>query len=139
MKQNKATSFFAAFFFTAFTFNMAAVEPRAKFILLDKITARREVLLVSQNTPTQAGKLTIKVRKLYKSSPEEAPENAAYFTVYDNLDEKQVFEGWMYSSAPAIHTLTHPVYSLWLVDIVNCDKEETTKTCNKKAPSKEEA
>jgi len=42
------------------------------------------------------------------SQPRPSPDRAA-------APSRQVFKGWMFSNAPGLHPLEHPVYDAWLI------------------------
>lgn len=93
---------------------------QAKLQTLDKITARISSLDVALNIPERFGTLEITVSRCAYRPPEEPPENAAFLLVRDvghdpNLPPVKVFEGWVFSSSPAISGLEHAVYDVTLI------------------------
>ena len=67
------------------------------------------------------GTLTIKVRTCYKNPPTENPESAVFVEITDNVigqGNSLVFNGWMFSSSPALSALEHPIYDVWVVDCI---------------------
>ena len=92
----------------------------AKLQTLDKITARISALDVALNNPERFGTLEITVSRCAYRPPEEPPENAAFLTVRDvghdtSLAPVQVFQGWVFSTSPAISGLEHAVYDVTLI------------------------
>lgn len=92
----------------------------AKLQTLDKITARISSLDVALDVPERFGTLEITVSRCAYRPPEETPENAAFLKVRDvghdpALPPVQVFEGWVFSSTPAISGLEHAVYDVTLI------------------------
>jgi len=92
----------------------------AKLQTLDKITARISALDVALNNPERFGTLEITVQRCAYRPPEEPPENAAFLTVRDvghdtSLAPVQVFQGWVFSTSPAISGLEHAVYDVTLI------------------------
>ena len=88
---------------------------------LDKVTARTERLQASIKQKIYFGTLTIKVRTCYKNPPTENPESAVFVEITDNVigqGNSLVFNGWMFSSSPALSALEHPIYDVWVVDCI---------------------
>lgn len=86
---------------------------------LDKITARITELEIPVGETRAFGTLAIDVRYCRSRPPIETPESFAYLTIRDRpageTEEKQVFEGWMLASSPALSALEHPVYDVWVI------------------------
>ena len=92
---------------------------------MDKITGRVQKITVGIGEQKKVGSLTVLVEKCLKKPPEETPENAAFLTVVDeDLPEKPVFHGWMFSSNPALSAMEHPVYDIWVVECGSTAKVE---------------
>lgn len=84
---------------------------------MDKITGRVQKISVNIGEQKKVGSLTVFVEKCLKKPPEETPENAAFLTIMDeDVPEKPVFHGWMFSSNPALSAMEHPVYDIWVVE-----------------------
>lgn len=95
----------------------------ARLQMLDKITARISSLNISLMTPERFGTLEITVQRCAYRPPEEPPENAAYLIVRDvghdpAMAPQMVYEGWVFSSSPAISGLEHAVYDATLLTCV---------------------
>jgi hypothetical protein len=94
-------------------------EPVALLQGLDKITARVSKFEVPVGAPVQFGTLALRVRDCEKSSPEDAPESAAFVEIDETRAggiRNRVFSGWMFASSPALSALEHPVYDVILLD-----------------------
>ena len=95
----------------------------AKFIGLDKITAKTSEIIVNLGETKKFGPLEIKVLKCGKSKSENLNDKVAYLQVKDiskNQDEKVfIFNGWTFSSDPSIAPFDHAVYDLQLVNCYN--------------------
>ena len=92
---------------------------------MDKITGRVQKITVGVGEPTKVGSLTVLVDKCLKKPPEETPENAAFLTIMDeDASEKPVFQGWMFSSNPALSAMEHPVFDIWVVECGKTLKQE---------------
>ena len=95
----------------------------AKFIGLDKITAKTSEIIVNLGEIKRFGPLEIKVLKCGKVKSENMNDKVAYIQVKDvskNQDEKVfIFNGWTFSSDPSIAPFDHAVYDLQLVNCYN--------------------
>lgn len=101
--------------------------PIAVLRTLDKITARANTIEVPVDQETKFGTLRLTVKACYKRPPEETPETAAFLIIYDEKPDEppeKVFSGWMFASSPALSSLEHPVYDLW---VLNCRKTLSKK------------
>lgn len=97
---------------------------------LDKISARVFTSEIYVNQKVHFGSLEIYVRSANRSPPEEQPESACFIEIFDKKPgqpPQKVFSGWMFSSNPALSALEHPVYDIWVKDVVLPvqDQEET--------------
>ena len=93
--------------------------PIAVLRTLDKTTARANTIEVPVDQETRFGTLRLTVKACYKRPPEETPETAAFLIIYDEKPDEppeKVFSGWMFASSPALSSLEHPVYDLWVLD-----------------------
>ena len=95
----------------------------AKFIGLDKITAKTSEIIVKLGETKKFGPLEIKVLKCGKADSENLNDKVAYLQVKDvskNQDEKVfIFNGWTFSSDPTIAPFDHAIYDLQLVNCYN--------------------
>ena len=95
----------------------------AKFIGLDKITAKTSEIIVNLGEIKKFGPLEIKVLKCGKVNSENLDDKVAYLQVKDaskNQDEKVfIFNGWTFASDPSIAPFDHAVYDLQLVSCNN--------------------
>ena len=95
----------------------------AKFIGLDKITAKTSDIIVNLGETKKFGPLEIKVLRCGKINSENKDDSVAYIQVKDvseNENEKVfIFNGWTFSSDPTIAPFDHAIYDLQLV---NCNK-----------------
>ena len=95
----------------------------AKFIGLDKITAKTSEMTINLGEAKKFGPLEIKVLKCGKVDSKHMKNSVAYIQVKDlskNENEKVfIFNGWTFSSDPTIAPFDHAIYDLQLV---NCNK-----------------
>lgn len=97
---------------------------------LDKVTATTEDFTVAVGESLRYGSLDIKVRHCEKKPPEETPETYAFMQILDSRktanpnkdgsgeenEATKLFSGWMFASSPALSSLDHPVYDIWVLD-----------------------
>ena len=86
--------------------------------ILDKVSSKTNLLKVAIGEEKIFQNLLIKSLKCKNSEFDDNPEITAYIQVQDlmNKDNNEVFifNGWTFSSSPAINPFDHPVYDIWL-------------------------
>jgi hypothetical protein len=110
------------FFLTSVPSAVTALEKlNAKFIeikILDKVSSKTNLLKLKIGEEKLFQNLQIKSLKCKNSEFDDNPEITAYIQVKDttnkNNNEVFVFNGWTFSSSPAINPFDHPVYDIWL-------------------------
>ena len=96
---------------------------------------KREVLLdgsqpvvkIPVGETVEFGSLQITARYCDKRPPTEPPESAAFLEVVEVKPGEPAiprFSGWMFASSPALSSMDHPVYDLWVID---CTNESSTE------------
>ncbi|MEK9645125.1 MAG: DUF2155 domain-containing protein [Alphaproteobacteria bacterium] len=93
---------------------------------LDKITARITTIEAPLGQPVKFGTLRIVARRCVTRPPEEPPESTAYLEISEKRQgeqERQIFAGWMFASSPAISSMEHPVYDVW---VISCRKASSS-------------
>ena len=103
---------------------------------LDKVTATTQDFNVPVGDTLKYGSLEISVRHCEKRPPEETPEVFVFMQVREPgreaveteeeqesddemeivSDPEKLFSGWMFASSPALSSLEHPVYDIWVLD-----------------------
>ena len=85
---------------------------------VDKVTGRTSTAEIDIGVPTTLNGLRITAGRCLKKPPEETPENAAFLTIESEKDQTYhlIFNGWMFSSNPAISAMEHPVFDIWVLD-----------------------
>ena len=86
---------------------------------LDKVTARISSIEAPIDSLVRFGTLRIVVKFCRKRPPEEPPETTAFLEIDEaRAGERTVrlFSGWMFASSPALSSLEHPVYDVWVTD-----------------------
>ena len=95
----------------------------ARFIGLDKITAKTSDIIINVGETKRFGPLEIKVLRCGKVSSENKNDSVAYLQVKDiseNQNEKVfIFNGWTFASDPTIAPFDHAIYDLQLVNCNN--------------------
>ena len=95
----------------------------AKFIGLDKITAKTSEIIINLGEKFFFGPLEIQVLKCGKIISESKNNSVAYLQVKDiseNQNEKVfIFNGWTFSSDPTLAPFDHAIYDLQLVNCNN--------------------
>ena len=86
--------------------------------ILDKVSSKTNLLKLTIGEEKKFQNLLIKGLKCKNSEFDDNPEITAYIQVKDlvNKDNNEVFifNGWTFSSSPAINPFDHPVYDIWL-------------------------
>ena len=86
--------------------------------ILDKVSSKTNLLRLKIGEQKKFQNLLIKSLKCKNSEFDDNPEITAYIQVRDliNKDNNEVFifNGWTFSSSPAINPFDHPVYDIWL-------------------------
>ena len=86
--------------------------------ILDKVSSKTNLLKLTIGEEKIFKNLLIKSLKCKNSEFDDNPEITAYIQVQDlvNKDNNEVFifNGWTFSSSPAINPFDHPVYDIWL-------------------------
>ena len=103
------------------SFVIALENSNRQFIeikILDKVSSKTNLLKLAIGKEKKFQNLLIKSLKCKNSEFDDNPEITAYIQVKDlvNKDNNEVFifNGWTFSSSPAINPFDHPVYDIWL-------------------------
>ena len=86
--------------------------------ILDKVSSKTDLLKLEIGKEFKFKGLLIKSLKCKNSEFDDNPEITAYIQVKDmmNKDNNEVFifNGWTFSSSPAVNPFDHAVYDIWL-------------------------
>ena len=86
--------------------------------ILDKVSSKTDLLKLKIGKELRFKSLLIKSLKCKNSEFDDNPEITAYIQVKDmtNKDNNEVFifNGWTFSSSPAVNPFDHAVYDIWL-------------------------
>ena len=117
-----------------FSLSAAAEDIESSSAILrgvDKITGRTQTIEIPVGESKKMGDLKITLERCLKKPPEEAPENAAFLLVEEKNkddDSKVVFNGWMFSSNPAISAMEHPIWDIWVLECKGEQPDIATNT-----------
>jgi len=111
------------FFLISISSSVIALESsNGQFIeikILDKVSSKTNLLKLTIGLEKKFQNLIIKSLKCKNSEFDDNPEITAYIQVQDiaNKDKNEVFifNGWTFSSSPAVNPFDHPVYDIWLI------------------------
>ena len=114
--------FLIYFFLISLSSPLVANEnDEGKFVeikILDKVSSKTDLLKLEIGKELKFKSLLIKSLKCKNSEFDDSPEITAYIQVKDmtNKDNNEVFifNGWTFSSSPAVNPFDHPVYDIWL-------------------------
>ena len=113
--------FLFCFFIILSNITIAQEKIYEKFIeikILDKVSSKTNLLKLEIGEEKKFQNLLIKGFKCKNSEFDDNPEITAYLQVKDitnkNNDEVFIFNGWTFSSSPAVNPFDHPVYDIWL-------------------------
>ena len=111
--------FLIYFFLISQSLPLIANEGRfVEIKVLDKVSSKTDLLKLEIGKELKFKDLLIKSLKCKNSEFDDNPEITAYIQVKDmtNKDNNEVFifNGWTFSSSPAVNPFDHPVYDVWL-------------------------
>lgn len=96
---------------------------------LDKITARTSKFAFKVGETVDFGSLKITAHSCQVSDPMDTPESAALLEIQEqkkNQLPKSIFQGWMFASSPALSSLEHPIYDIWVIDCKSDTKHSSS-------------
>ena len=123
IRAGKVNTFLFLFCFFIILSNITIAQEKIyeKFIeikILDKVSSKTNLLKLEIGEEKKFQNLLIKSFKCKNSEFDDNPEITAYLQVKDitnkNNDEVFIFNGWTFSSSPAVNPFDHPVYDIWL-------------------------
>ncbi|MDC0539286.1 DUF2155 domain-containing protein [Candidatus Pelagibacter sp.] len=111
--------FLVYFFLISQPLHLIADEGRfVEIKILDKVSSKTDLLKLEIGKEIKFKGLLIKSLKCKNSEFDDNPEITAYIQVKDltNKDNNEVFifNGWTFSSSPAVNPFDHAVYDIWL-------------------------
>lgn len=119
--------------------------PVVKLQSLDKVTARTMTFEARVGSTIKFGPLYIKIQACREAPPIEKPESASFLQIWEVTPQNEaqwIFSGWMFASSPALSSMNHPIYDVWVIDCLGEVKEpvrETTIRENGDGPSEDKS
>ena len=117
----KLLLFFITFFLNSnisYSDNLGLIGNFLEIKVLDKVSSKNYKLNIQIGEEIIFKNISIKPLKCKNSEFDDSPEITAYLQVKDlkNKDKNEVFifNGWTFSSSPALRPFDHPVYDIWL-------------------------
>lgn len=150
-----ALAFYLGFFLVFCTPALVSVQaaemvdaPIVRLRALEKITARTVTFEAEVGKTIRFGSIYIKTQACRKASPLEQPEAAAFLQIWeDGKDESPdpklreshwVFSGWMFASSPALSTMDHAIYDVWVLDCLDAKADTAPSADQNERPGEGE-
>lgn len=117
--------------------------PVVRLQSLDKITARTMTFEARVGSTIKYGPLYIKIQACRKAPPIEQPESASFLQIWEVTakgEAKWVFSGWMFASSPALSSMDHPIYDVWVIDcLADPAQGESGEQAGEPAPAEDQS
>lgn len=95
-------------------------KPYVEIQFVDKYTGKFSTLVCKVGDTVQHHSLSIKIDTCLSSGPFDRPETKVFLEVEEpDISDDPIFKGWMIASVPAISTLEHRRYGLWIQKCVD--------------------
>ena len=121
IQSGKVNFLFFLIYFFLISQSLPLIADEGKFVeikVLDKVSSKTDLLKLEIGKELKFKGLLIKSLKCKNSEFDDNPEITAYIQVKDmtNKDNNEVFifNGWTFSSSPAVNPFDHAVYDIWL-------------------------
>lgn len=121
IQSGKVNFLFFLIYFFLISQSLPLIANEARFVeikVLDKVSSKTDLLKLEIGKELKFKGLLIKSLKCKNSEFDDNPEITAYIQVKDmtNKDNNEVFifNGWTFSSSPAVNPFDHAVYDIWL-------------------------
>ena len=121
IQSGKVNFLFFLIYFFLISQSLPLIANEGRFVeikVLDKVSSKTDLLKLEIGKELKFKSLLIKSLKCKNSEFDDNPEITAYIQVKDmtNRDNNEVFifNGWTFSSSPAVNPFDHPVYDVWL-------------------------
>ena len=121
IQSGKVNFLFFLIYFFLISQSLPLIAYEGKFVeikVLDKVSSKTDLLKLEIGKEFKFKGLLIKSLKCKNSEFDDNPEITAYIQVKDmtNKDNNEVFifNGWTFSSSPAVNPFDHAVYDIWL-------------------------
>ena len=120
-QSGKVSFLFLLIYFFLISQSLPLTANEGRFVeikVLDKVSSKTDLLKLEIGKELKFKGLLIKSLKCKNSEFDDNPEITAYIQVKDmmNKDNNEVFifNGWTFSSSPAVNPFDHAVYDIWL-------------------------
>jgi len=120
-QSGKVSFLFLLIYFFLISQSLPLTANEGRFVeikVLDKVSSKTDLLKLEIGKELKFKGLLIKSLKCKNSEFDDSPEITAYIQVKDmmNKDNNEVFifNGWTFSSSPAVNPFDHAVYDVWL-------------------------
>jgi hypothetical protein len=121
IQPGKVNFLFFLIYFFLISQSLPLIANEGRFVeikILDKVSSKTDLLKLEIGKELKFKGLLIKSLKCKNSEFDDNPEITAYIQVKDmtNKDNNEVFifNGWTFSSSPAVNPFDHAVYDIWL-------------------------
>ena len=121
IQSGKVNFLFFLIYFFLISQPLPLIANEGRFVeikVLDKVSSKTDLLKLEIGRELKFKGLLIKSLKCKNSEFDDNPEITAYIQVKDvtNKDNNEVFifNGWTFSSSPAVNPFDHAVYDIWL-------------------------
>jgi hypothetical protein len=121
IQPGKVNFLFFLIYFFLISQSLPLIANEGSFVeikVLDKVSSKTDLLKLEIGKELKFKGLLIKSLKCKNSEFDDNPEITAYIQVKDmtNKDNNEVFifNGWTFSSSPAVNPFDHAVYDIWL-------------------------
>jgi len=121
IQSGKVNFLFFLIYFFLISQSLPLIANEGRFVeikILDKVSSKTDLLKLEIGEELKFKGLLIKSLKCKNSEFDDNPEITAYIQVKDmmNKDNNEVFifNGWTFSSSPAVNPFDHAVYDIWL-------------------------
>ena len=121
IQSGKVSYLFFLIYFFLISQSLPLIANEGRFVeikVLDKVSSKTDLLKLEIGKELKFKGLLIKSLKCKNSEFDDNPEITAYIQVKDmtNKDNNEVFifNGWTFSSSPAVNPFDHAVYDIWL-------------------------
>ena len=121
IQSGKVNFLFFLIYFFLISQSLPLIANEGRFVeikVLDKVSSKTDLLKLEIGKDLKFKGLLIKSLKCKNSEFDDNPEITAYIQVKDmtNKDNNEVFifNGWTFSSSPAVNPFDHAVYDIWL-------------------------
>lgn len=87
----------------------------ASLRILDRTTGTLQDVVVGRGQTVKMGTISVRLTACRYPRGAISSDAFAFLTVDDTKLEKQIFNGWMVASSPALNPLEHARYDVWVL------------------------